>query len=144
MAVAETEAQTEFLYDVVPQATLTEVLHADCPAVDVVLQNVVEIICRPLVDYEHSLTVRLLFLLLLRQFALLYLYVIPSGKPAQGIRIGQLLVLHEEAHAIAPFSAHEAMARATGWRNIERRRVVVVERTQATIVHAHFLQRHEL
>ncbi len=137
LAVVEAEAQTELLYDVVAHAALAEVLHTDGAAVHVVLQYVVEVVGGPLVDDEHGLALGVLLLLLVGELALLYLYVVAVGQPAQGVGVGQLLVLHDEADAVAAFSAYEAVARAARGRHVERRRMVVVERAQPTVVRAH-------
>ena len=143
MAVAEAEAEAELLYDVVAHSALAEILHSDGAPVDVVVQDVLEIVGCPLVYDEHRLPVRLLFLLLLGEFLFLYLDVVAVGKPAQGVGVGELLVFHEESHAVAAFAAYEAVAGAPCRRDVERRGVVVMEGAQAAIVYAHLLERHK-
>ena len=54
----------------------------------------------------------LLSLLVVGEFALLYLDVILSCEPSQRLRIGHLLMLHDEADGVAALAASEAMAGA--------------------------------
>ena len=50
-------------------------------AVGMVVEKILEIVFRPFVDDEHRLALRLLFLFLVGQLALPYLYVIFLGEP---------------------------------------------------------------
>ena len=144
VAPGEGKAQVEALDDVVADATAAEVLLADGQTVNVVLQYLVEVVGGPLVDHEHGLTVGLLFLLLVGQLALLYLYAVLLGQPAQRLGVRYLLVLHQDVDGLAALAARKALAYLAGGRNHEGRRFVVVKRTQALVVHARLAKGHEL
>ena len=143
-AVLQVVAQLKLLDDVVSESTATEVLHANGYAVGIVLHLVLEVLHSPLVDNEHTLALALLTLLVVGKLALLYLYMILLGKPAQRFGIRHLLVLHYEANRIASLATSKAVAHATTWRHVERRRLLVVERTQALIVCSAAAQRNKL
>ena len=143
MTVTQTETQLKFLDDIVSHSTLSEILHTDGTTVDIVVEYVLEVFSSPFVDYEHSLAVRLLLLLLFSEFAFLNLYVVAIGQPSQCIGVGELLMFHDEPHAIATLATNEAVTRTACGRNIERGCVVVVEGTQSAVVYPHLLQRHE-
>ena len=66
------------------------------------------------------------------------------GKVFQCLRIGHLFVLHNEVHYIAALAAGKAFAQSLGWRYVERRGLIVVERAQTYIVHSAFPQRDEV
>ena len=141
---AQCKAQLELLDDVVTDATTAKVLLADGNAVDVVLQNFVEVLTRPLVHDKHRLTFALLTFLVVSQLTLLYLDIIFLRQPAQRLRIGNLLMFHEKVDGIATFSTGKTLAYLSGGRHHERRCLVVVERTQPLVVHACLTQVHEL
>jgi hypothetical protein len=98
------------------------------------VHKVLEVGGSPLVHDEHTLALALLSLLVVGEFALLYLDVILSCEPSQRFGIGHLLVLHDEAYGVAALTASEAMAGAACRRHIERRGLLVVERAQTLIV----------
>ena len=103
-----------------------------------------EILARPLVDHKHRLALALLTLLIVAQFAFLNLYIVFLRQPAQGLRIGYLLVLHQEVHGIATLATRETLAYLAGWRHHERRRLVVVERAQALVVNTRLAEVNKL
>ena len=103
-----------------------------------------EIVACPFVDDEHRLTLRLLALLFLIQFALLNLDIVFLRQPAQRFRIGYLFVLHQEVHGIATFAAGKALTDLACWRYHERGRLVVMERTQALVVNPRLAQVNKL
>ena len=138
------EAEVELRNDIVADATTTEILLTDGDAVGIVLQDILEVFHSPLVDDEHRLTVALLLLLLVGEFLLLYLDIVFLCQPAQGLRIGNLLVLHQEVNGRATLATGETLADLLRRRHHERRSLIVVERTEAFIVHACLPQRHEL
>ena len=103
-----------------------------------------EVLARPLVDDEHRLALRLLTLLVVRQFALLNLDVVFLRQPAQGLGIGNLLVLHQEVDGIATLATGKAFANLTGWRHHKRRCLVIVERTKSLVVNPRLAQVNKL
>lgn len=127
-AVGTVEAQLELAHDVVAEPTAAEILHADGYAVGGVVHEVLEIRGSPLIHDEHTLALALLALLIVGEFALLYLDVILACEPSQRLGIGHLLVLHDEANGVAALAASEAMAGAACRRHIERRGLLVVKR----------------
>ena len=137
-------AQRELLDDIVSDATATEVLPAYGNAVRVVLQHVLKIVLRPLIDNEHRLTVALFLTLLVSQFLLLNLDIVFLRQPAQGLRIGDLLVFHQEVDGCTTLTTGEALADLFRGRHHERGCRVIMERTQTFVVHARLPQRHEL
>ena len=144
MTVGEGVAEVELLDDIVADAAAAEILLANGDAVGVVLQNVLEILHRPIIDDQHRLAVVLLLSLLVGQFLLLNLDVILPCQPAQGLGIGDLLVLYQEVDGRATLAAGKALAYLLRRRHHERRCLVVVERAQPLVVHARLPQRHEL
>ena len=127
--------QLELLDDVVAEATAAQVGHADVAPLVRVAQGVAEVVAGKLVDDEEAVAFGLCGLLFGGLFAFLDFDVVLLGQEAQGIGIGQLLVQHDEVHGVAPLAAGEALAEVLGGRDVERRRLVVVERAQAHIVH---------
>ena len=128
--------QLEFLDDVVADATAAEILFSDGDAVGVVFQRVVKPVLSPLVDDEHRLALTLCSTLLVGQLFLNNLDVVFPSQPAQGLWIGHLLVLHEEAGRRATLAADETVADILRRRHHERWVAVVVEGAQALVVHA--------
>ena len=137
-------AQIKLLDDIVTDTTTTEILLADGDSVRVVLQQVVKVVHGPLVEDEHRLTVALFFLLLVSQFLLLNLNIVFLRQPAQRLRIGNLLVLHQEVDGRATLATRKTLTDLLRWRHHERGRRVVVERAQTLIVHTRLSKRHEL
>ena len=142
--VGEVVAEIELLDDVVAKSPGAEILQADGLTVRMVVEQVLEIFLCPFVDDEHRLALRLLLFLLIGQFALVYLDMIFLGEPAQRLRVGELLMLHDERHGVAALATAEAVTGAAGRRYIERRGLLVVERAEAFIVGSRLLQRDEL
>ena len=127
--------QLELLDDVVAEATAAQVGHADVAPLVRVAQGVAEVVAGKLVDDEEAVAFGLCGLLFGGLFAFLDFDVVLLGQEAQGVGVGQLLVQHDEVHGVAPLAAGEALAEVLGGRDVERRRLVVVERAQAHIVH---------
>ena len=144
ITLRECKTQPELLYDVIANATTTEILLTNGNTIDIVFEDFVKVLTGPLVDHEHRLAVTLFALLVVRQFTFLYLDIVFLGQPAQRFGIGNLLVLHQEVDGIAALATGKALAYLTRWRDHERRRLVIVERTQALVVHARLTQVHEL
>ena len=144
MTVVEVVAKTKFLDDIVAEATRAKILHTEGYAVGVIVQKVVKIVGRPLVDDEHALALALFAFFFVGLFALVYLDVILLSQPAQGFGIGHLLVLHNEADGVSALSATKTVAGATCWRHVERGGLLVMKRAQALIVGPTATQRDKL
>ena len=129
------EAEVELRNDIVANATAAEVLLADGDAIGIILQDIFEVFHRPLVDDEHRLTVALFLLFLVGEFFLLYLYIVFLCQPAQGLGIGNLFVLHQEVDGRTTLATGKALTDLLRRRHHERRGLVIVERTQALVVH---------
>ena len=115
VTLREGKAQLEFLNNVVTDATTAEILLADGLSVDIVLQNLMEILTRPLVHHKHRLTLTLLAFLVFVQFTLLNLNVVFLRQPTQCLGIGNLLVLHQEIHGIAALATGKTLTNLAGW-----------------------------
>ena len=103
-----------------------------------------EIAHRPFVDDQHRLTVTLFLLLLVSQLALLDLNIILLCQPAQGFRVSNLLVLHQEVDSRTTFPTGKALTNLFRRRHHKRGGLIVVERTQSLIVHAGLAESHKL
>ena len=75
---------------------------------------------------------------------LLHLDMVLAGEVLEGLRVGELLVLHDEAHSRAGLAATEALVDAAGRLYVERRRFLIVERTAGPQAAPAALQRHEI
>ena len=67
-----------------------------------------------------------------------------AGQPLQGLRVGELLILHHEAHGRAGLAAAEALVDAAGRLHVEGRRFLIVERTARPQAAPAALERHEI
>ena len=144
IALVQTESQTETLDDIVAETARTEILQTDGTAVFMLVQNPLEVFCRPFIHDEHRLALVLLPTLLVGHLALLYLYVILISQPPQCLDIGHLLMFHDEVDRIASLPAGETLIDTARGRHGERGRRVVMERTQTFIARAPLAQRHKL
>ena len=134
ISVGRRETKSELIYYIIPETTLTEILHSHGTAINIIMKDVGVIVRSPVIGDEHSLAFRLLLTLFVRKLFLLNLNAIAIGKPTESLRICELLMLHEKAHGIATLTTGKAMAGATGRRHIERRCPIVMERTQSLVV----------
>ena len=134
ISVGRRETKSELIYYIIPETTLTEILHSHGTAINIIMKDVGVIVRSPVIGNEHPLSLRLLLTLLIRKLFLLNLNAIAIGKPTESLRICELFVLHQEANGIATFTTGKAMAGATGRRHIERRCPIVMERTQSLVV----------
>ena len=139
-----TKSELEFLNYVVAEAALTEVGQTHGSPIDGVIHLLLEPCVGPFVDDEQALALALLGTLLVGLLALLDFDMVFLGQIAQGIGVGELLVLHDEMHGRASLAAREALADVLRRRYHERRRAVVVERTQPLQVGTRPLQGHEV
>ena len=99
---------------------------------------------RKLVDEQHRLPLGLCFPLLVGELFFVNLDIEFPGQVSQGLRIGELLVLHDEVNSTTALATSKALAYALGWRHIERRVIVVVKRTQTYVVLAALLERDKI
>ena len=106
-----------------------------------IVEQILKIIAGPLVDDEHRLAPALLLFLAVGQLAFVYFDMVFVRQPSQGLHIGHLLVLHNEPYRVPALAATKAVACAACRRNEERRRLLVVERTEALVVGARLFQR---
>ncbi len=74
-----------------------------------------KILTRPLVDHKHRLSLALFAFLVVAQFTLLNFDIVFFRQPAQCLRVGDLLVLHEEVDGITALATSETLADLTGW-----------------------------
>ena len=88
------------------------------------------------IKVEHALTIGLLLTLLIVHLLFLDLDAILLAEPANGFVEGHLLLFHQEGDWRTAFAAGEAFADVLGRRNVERWRLVGMERTQTDIVDA--------
>ena len=144
VATGEAEAQAKLADGVVAETALAEVLESDGLTIRVVEEGVLEVFGRPLVGQEEGVALRGLATLLVGQFAVVDLDMVAVGQPAQGLGIGLLLMLHDEVDGIARLATGEAFIDSLRRTDGERRRLVVVERTQSRIARAALAERHKL
>ena len=137
-------AQLELLDDVVAEAALVEVRQADALAFFRVPKVVAAPLLRPCLDDGDALALRLFGLLLGSGLLLGQLDVVVLGEPADGLHVAVVLVLHQEADAVAAFAATEALVNAHGGHHVEAGRLLVMERAQAQVPRTLALQVHEL
>jgi len=127
-SIGQIIAQLELTDDVITKAATAKILHSDGHAVGMLVQYALKILARPLIDDKHRLALALLFLLLIGKLTLLDLDVILVGQPPQRLGIGHLLVLHDEIDGVSALATTKTMTGATGRRDDERGRFLVVER----------------
>lgn len=77
-------------------------------------------------------------------FLLHNLYIIALRDVTQRLDVRTVLVLHKEPHGRAGLPASEALVDTLRRRHIERRRLLLMERTAGHIVGPAALQRHEV
>ena len=62
----------------------------------------------------------------------------------QSLRVGEMLVFHQEPHGISRFPAAETLKDPLGGGNGKGGRFLVVERTEAKVIHTPSLQHDEV
>ena len=144
IALGGRESQLKLLDDIIADATATEILLTDGLSVYVVIQDIMEVVPRPLVDDKHRLTLTLFALFFIGELTFLYLDIVFLRQPAQGFGIGNLLMLHEERHRSTALPTGETMTDILGGRDHERGGCIIVKRTQSLIVDTCFAQCHKL
>ena len=95
-------------------------------------------------EVGEALPLGLLGLFFRRQLPLLNLNSVFPGQPAQGLRIGELLVLHQERHSAAPLAGTEILENALAGHHVKRWGLLVGERTQAAHARPALLELDEL
>ena len=83
------------------------------------MQLLFEVSARPLVDHEHCFALGLRLFFLIGEFLFLYVDMVFSGQVSQGLRVTQLLVLHDEVDGTAAFTTSKTFADALGPGDIE-------------------------
>ena len=134
----------EALYHSLAYATIAEIRQPYVAPVGCVLEILLKITHREIVESHHVLTVTLRLALGVGHFMLLDFDVIFPGEIAQGFVKRQLLQLHDEADRAPTLPAAEALAHPLGLRHIERRRTVVMERAQPYIIGPATFEGHEV
>ena len=95
--------------------------------------------------HEHQTFAALAAGKLFRGFLLLDdLYVIAFRNVAQGLHVGIMLVLHQEAYGGPGLPASEALVDTFRRRHVERRSLLLMERAAGHVVGPAALQRHEV
>ena len=82
ITLIEREAQLKFADDIVPKAAAAKVLHTDGHAVDIFMENLLEILGGPLVDDEHRLPFVFAFLFFIGKFPFPHFDIVFPGQPA--------------------------------------------------------------
>ena len=72
------------------------------------------------------------------------LNIVPVGQPAQGFRIGKLLVLHQEINGVSAFSRTEIFVNSFRWNNEKTRCFFIHKRRKAAIRRPTFFQMNKL
>ena len=109
-----------------------------------VFEYILEVVTCKVIHNEQTFTFALHQLLFTRQFALLDFDTVFLCQIFQSFGVAHLLVFHNEVHRIATFTAGKAFAQPFGRRHVERWRLVIMERTQAYIIHTSLAQRNEV
>ena len=87
------------------------------------------------VDDEEAFALVVALLLFFCFLTLYDLDIVLLRQILQGIRVGELLVLHDEVQGRTPFSTREAFADILGWIDVEGRVSVAVEGTQTYVAY---------
>ena len=110
VALRQGITQRELLDDVITDSTAAKILLADGYTVGIFLQDTTEVVLCPFVHNQHRLAVALLLFLLRRQLLLFHLNAVLLCQPAQGLWIGDLLMLHQEIDGRTTLAAGKALA----------------------------------
>ena len=70
--------------------------------------------------------------------------VVLLGEVPQGVRVGHVFMLHDEAYGRATLVAAEAVVNTFGWNDVERRSFFIVERTASPPFGPSLPERHEV
>ena len=87
------------------------------------------------VDNEETFTLVVTLLLFFCFLTLYDLDIVLLRQIFQSIRVGELLVLHDEVQGGTPFSTREALTDILGWIDVEGRIPVAVEGTQTYVAY---------
>ena len=109
-----------------------------------VFKYILEVITCKVIHDEQTFTFALHQLLFAGQFALLDFDTVFLCQIFQSFGVTHLLMLHNEVHRIATLTAGKAFAQPFGRRYIERWCLVIMEWTQAYIIHTSLAQRNEV
>ena len=72
ISVGRRETKSELIYYIIPETTLTEILHSHGTTIHIIMQDVCIIVCRPVISYEHSLSFRLLLTLFISKLSVFW------------------------------------------------------------------------
>ena len=117
-------------------AAFAEVGKSDVTSLGSIEKVVLEALLGKFIKVEHPLTIGLLLTLLIVHLLFIDLDAILLAEPAYGFVEGHLLLFHQESDWRTAFAAGEAFADVLGRRNVERWRLVGMERTQTYIVNS--------
>ena len=87
------------------------------------------------IDDEETFALIVALLLLFCFLTLYDLDIVLLRQILQSIRVGELLVLHDEVQGRTPFATREALADILGWIDVEGRVSVAVEGTQTHVAY---------
>ena len=96
------------------------------------------------IDNQQRLAFQSLLLLVDGFLSFLHLDAVLPAQPPDGLRVGHVLMLHQEGDHVASLMAAETVEHAAVGRNGKRRCLLLVERAQGTIDGATLLERQEL
>ena len=132
----------EFTNDILAQSALAQVAHRYGSAFGGVPQLLVKPFVSKLIDNEHRLAVVLLLLFFGSEFSLLYLNMVFLCQLANGLYIGALLDLHDEAHGVSCLAATKTLEDTFAGRDGEGARLLIVEGAETNKIGTAFLERH--
>jgi len=128
----------------IAEATLSEVPQADALALPGLMELLLEPFLGPGGQIGEAFAFGLLGLLLGGQLPLLDFDAVFVGEPTERLRIGELLVLHQEGHCAPPLSGAEILKDALARDHVEGRCLLVGERTQPAHARPALLELNEL
>lgn len=125
------ESEMEALYHGIGYAAIAEIAQTHVASLVGVGHRLLEKAHGEIIHRQHALAGSLGTLLLGSELALLDLDIILARQPSQSLDITELFQLHQEIDGTAALAATETLAHTLWLGYIERRRPVVVKRTQA-------------
>ena len=129
-----TISQLELLDNVIPKTTVTEISHTDATAIYMVLQYILKVVACEVINNKQTFAFALHKLFFIAQLPFLNLDIVFLGKVSQSFRIRHLLVFHDEVHRVSTFATRKAFAKPFGGRNVKRRCLVTMKRTQTDVI----------
>ncbi len=136
-------AQAEIADSCLAQAAFFEIRQSDRLAFVGIEQLRLKMLQGKIVDQVQRIGQLLLGHLLGRALHLLNFDIVFAGQPAQGFRVGKLLVFHQEGHRIAALTTAETFENVARGADVERGCFFTVKRAQPNAVHPAFTQVHK-